>query len=110
MQGKERKRKRRKRTDRSVLFHMVTQYLLTPFHLVGLLRLDMLVLLLTILSVSIHYGQSAIEATADVRLDNTNASIGILTFYQEDANSDVKITGTLNSLAADSNLVCNFFF
>lgn len=66
----------------------------------------MLVLFLTTLFISIHCGQSAIEAKADVRLHNTSTSIGILTFYQEDSNSDVKITGTLTLSLTDRYLVC----
>ncbi|CAF5144964.1 unnamed protein product, partial [Rotaria sp. Silwood1] len=37
------------------------------------------------------------EATADVRLHGTSTSIGILNFVQNDANSSVRITGTLTS-------------
>jgi hypothetical protein len=45
-------------------------------------------------------------ATANLQLDGTSTSIGTLTFVQNDANSPVQITGTLNSLSANSSHVC----
>ncbi|CAF4629005.1 unnamed protein product [Rotaria sp. Silwood1] len=57
----------------------------------------------SILFLLIHHGQCAMEATADVRLHGTSTSIGILNFVQNDANSPVRITGTLTSLSASSN-------
>lgn len=66
----------------------------------------MFVVLLTLLFVSIHCGQAAIEAKADLRLHNTSTSIGILTFSQADANSEVKIVGTLSTSFNNTYLVC----
>ncbi|CAF3446717.1 unnamed protein product [Rotaria sp. Silwood1] len=63
----------------------------------------MFILFTSILFLLIHHGQCAMEATADVRLHGTSTSIGILNFVQNDANSPVRITGTLTSLSASSN-------
>ena len=65
----------------------------------------MFVVYLTILFLSIHYGQCSIAATATLHLDGTTTSIGTLTLYQENASSPVTITGTLTSLNASSSLV-----
>lgn len=64
-----------------------------------------------LLSISIpflllHYGYCGMTATANVQLDNTATSIGNLTFYQDNENADVRITGTLTSLNASSSHVC----
>ncbi|UJR27139.1 hypothetical protein I4U23_008438 [Adineta vaga] len=63
----------------------------------------MFVLFLSSLLLFIHHGQCAKQATANVRLHNTAQSIGTLQFSQNDANSVVKITGTLSSLNASSS-------
>ncbi len=64
------------------------------------------VVFLGVLSLSIHQGQCTMAATANLQLDGTSTSIGTLTFVQNDANSPVQITGTLNSLSANSSHVC----
>ena len=72
--------------------------------------------LASLLLVSIHHGQCAMQATANLQFDLTSTSIGTLNFVQNDANSPVKITGTLTSLNASSSHVCliikkeNIFF
>lgn len=70
----------------------------------------MLILLVSVFLLAISHGQCAIEATANLQKDGTTTSIGTLTFVQQDANSSVKITGTLNSLTAGSSHVCFLLF
>ncbi|CAF1032990.1 unnamed protein product [Rotaria magnacalcarata] len=43
------------------------------------------------------------QATANLQLHTTTTSIGTLTFFQQDANSPVHITGTLRSLNISAN-------
>jgi len=66
----------------------------------------MFVLYVSILLLSIHHGQCVIQATANLQLHTTSTSIGTLQFVQNDANSPVTITGTLNQLNASSSHVC----
>ncbi|CAF3687444.1 unnamed protein product [Adineta steineri] len=65
----------------------------------------MFVLLISILLLLfIDHRQCSMIAYASVKLHNTSQSIGILTFFQSDANSPVKVSGTLNSLNASQSL------
>jgi hypothetical protein len=46
----------------------------------------------------VHHGQSAMIATANLHVDSTSVAVGILLFYQQDANSPVRIAGVLEGL------------
>ncbi|CAF1464269.1 unnamed protein product [Rotaria magnacalcarata] len=58
----------------------------------------MIVLIVSVLFLTIHQGQCAMQATATLYADNTNASAGILTFRQDNAGTSVRISGSLSGL------------
>lgn len=51
--------------------------------------------IIPILLLTIHQGQCAMQAIANVQLNSTSISIGNITFTQNDANSPVMVMGTL---------------
>ncbi|CAF2599152.1 unnamed protein product [Rotaria sp. Silwood2] len=63
----------------------------------------MFILFASLLFLLIHQGQGSIQATANLQLHGTSTPIGTLNFIQNDANSPVIITGTLNLLNASSS-------
>jgi len=66
----------------------------------------MFLLTATILLLTIHQGQCFLSATATLYEDNSLTIVGNLTFNQEDANSSVRITGTVTGFNASSAHVC----
>ncbi len=78
------------------------------FFLFGRLRLrTMFVLTFGILLLTIHRSQSSMTATAVLYGASSTVSYGTLTFYQDNANAGVHITGSLTGLNASSAHVCS---
>jgi len=66
----------------------------------------MFVLSISLLLLSIHYGDCGRTATATLYQDNTTAIDGLLTIYQDIGAAQVMVTGMIFGLASNTAHVC----
>jgi hypothetical protein len=66
----------------------------------------MFVLIATVFLLIIHQGECAMKATADLYGNNSTMLYGTLTFTQYDADTAVRITGSIIGLNTTSAHVC----
>ena len=62
----------------------------------------MLLITIGVLLLIVHPSRAGLSATAVLYADNSPVSYGSLTFTQDNANANVRITGTLSGLNASS--------